>query len=385
MRRVVNCTASDRRQPGGATGVLSLPREEHVPRRLPATRVTDDELHAARDFCRTMLPRVSRTFALNIRVLPGSLRDAVQCAYLFCRIADTVEDSPHLGPARKAALLSDYTSLFPLGDVGRARDWARQFEPLAASGADHALCARADRVFAAFAALDPALRAPVATCVREMAGGMRAFVLRRAAAADGRLRLETMGDLELYCHYVAGTVGQMLCGLFAVASPALGAARNERMQRLAERFGLAMQLTNIVKDVAEDAQRGAFYVPRALAARHRLTPDQILDPEKRPAARAAVAELVALAASALDGALAFTLLIPRREARLRLFCLWPIFLAVRTLRRVLDDEFGRGARIGRAEVRRCLGQTTALVWSNRGLRWLYGRSRPSLDGSPDAA
>jgi farnesyl-diphosphate farnesyltransferase len=348
-------------------------------RRRPAPQ--DDALRAARAYCRDVLPHVSRTFALNIRVLPGALRDAVQCAYLFCRIADTIEDSPHLTPAHKAALLADYSTLFPLAadTPARARALAAAFVPLAKAGADHALCARLETVCLAFTALDPALRPPVEACVREMAAGMRDFTLRRARAADGGLRLETVADLELYCHYVAGTVGQMLCGLFAVASPSLAAARGDTMRRLAERFGLAMQLTNIVKDVAEDAQRGAFYVPRALAARHRIEPDQILDPAQRHAARAAVTELVALAASALDGALAFTLLIPRRETRLRLFCLWPIFLAVRTLHRVQEAEGPRhGLRIGRGEVRRCLSQTTALVYSNRGLRWLYGRARPRL-------
>ena len=351
-------------------------------RRRPAPE--DDEIRAARAYCRSVLPHVSRTFALNIRVLPGALREAVQCAYLFCRIADTVEDSPHLPATRKAELLAEYSTLFPLAadTPTRARAWAQVFAPLGALGADHALCARLEAVCIAFAALAPELRAPVETCVREMAGGMRSFTLRRAAASDGGLRLETVADLELYCHYVAGTVGQMLCGLFAVTSPSLGAASGDTMRRLAERFGLAMQLTNIVKDVAEDAQRGAFYVPRALAARHRLEPDEILDPSKRHAARGAVAELVALAASALDGALAFTLLIPRREARLRLFCVWPIFLAVRTLRRVQEADGPRaGTRIGRGEVRRCLSQTTALVWSNRGLRWLYARARPRLDAA----
>src|SRR5439155_6317247 len=135
-----------------------------------------------------------------------------------------------------------------------------------------------------------------------------------------------------------GTVGEMLCRLFAESSPRLDARRLEGMHRLAGRFGLAMQLTNIIKDVADDARRRACYVPRALAARHRLSPEEMLDPGRRPAALAVVRELVQLAAGALDAALAFTLLIPRREPRLRLFCLWPIFLAVGTLQRVLDDE-----------------------------------------------
>jgi farnesyl-diphosphate farnesyltransferase len=179
----------------------------------------------------------------------------------------------------------------------------------------------------------------------------------------------------------------MLLRLFAASTPHLDAARQERMRRLAGRFGLAMQLTNIIKDVADDAGRGAFYVPRSLAVRHRLAPEEMLDPGRRPAARAVVRELVGLAAAALDAAIAFTVLIPRRETRLRLFCLWPIFLAVSTLRAVLEDErlFLPGARlrIGRAEVRRCLGRTTLAVWSNRAIRRLYARQRLAL-GVPSA-
>jgi farnesyl-diphosphate farnesyltransferase len=241
-------------------------------------------------------------------------------------------------------------------------------------------------VFAAFSALPLEMQRPVENCVDEMTRGMQTFAERRAADPDGQLRLETLAELEEYCHYVAGTVGQMLCRLFAVSSPSLDVGRLERMQRLAERFGLGLQLTNIVKDVAQDAQRGICYVPRALAARHRLAPEQILDPESRPAARAVMRELVALAAGGLDAAVAFTLLIPRREARLRLFCLWPIFLAARTLRRVGEDErlFLPSARlrIGRGEVRRTLGATAMAVWSNRAIRRLYARVRPPLQPGP---
>jgi farnesyl-diphosphate farnesyltransferase len=353
-------------------------------RSLATTSVQADRA-AARAWCRAMLPRVSRTFALNIRLLPGELGEAVLLAYLFCRIADTVEDSPYLEARDRPALLAAYRNLFPLdeGWEAAAGDWSRAFEGLEAHGPDHALCRGAVAVFASFAQLPSHLRPPVEACVREMAEGMRSFAVRRAAAPDGGLRLETLAELEEYCHYVAGTVGQMLLRLFAASTPHLDRVRLERMQRLAGRFGLAMQLTNIIKDVAEDAGRGAFFVPRALTVRHRLAPEEMLDPQRRSAALAVVRELVGLAAGALDAALAFTLLIPRRETRLRLFCLWPIFLAVSTLRVVLEDERlllpGARLRIGRAEVRRCLGRTTLAVWSNRAIQRLYARQRLALD------
>ena len=52
-----------------------------------------------------------------------------------------------------------------------------------------------------------------------MTVGMESFAARRAASADGTLHLESVADLEAYCHYVAGTVGEMLCALFAIARP----------------------------------------------------------------------------------------------------------------------------------------------------------------------
>jgi farnesyl-diphosphate farnesyltransferase len=347
--------------------------------------LADSDPVAALAYCRAMLPRVSRTFALNIALLRGTLGDAVLVAYLLCRIADTVEDAPQLAPDRRPILLAAYRDLLPLREGWQAavQAWSTGFAPISAHGADLELCANAPALFTAFATLPAAYQQPVEECVGEMATGMRAFALRRAAAPDGRLRLETVAELEEYCHYVAGTVGLMLCRLFALSSPALDFVRLERMRSLAGRFGLALQLTNIVKDVAEDARRGAFYVPRALALRHRVQPEDLLDPSHRPAARAVVRELVALAASALDGAVAFTLLIPRREARLRLFCLWPIFLAAGTLRRARDDDSlflpGSRARLRHGEVRRWLGASTLVAPSNHAIRGLYARARLGLD------
>jgi farnesyl-diphosphate farnesyltransferase len=355
----------------------------------PRLRQTETDNRAdgasARAYCRAVLPRVSRTFALNIRVLPGELRDAVLQAYLFCRIADTAEDSAHVPADDKPRRLAEYARLFPLAPEWEAdvRAWARHFAGLGEHGDDHELCQHAEAVFRAFSETPASLRTPVEECVQEMALGMRDFAARRAASPRGLLQLEDVDDLERYCHVVAGTVGLMLVRLFATTSAHIDAAREREMRDLAERFGLALQLTNIIKDVADDTHRGACYVPRQLAARHRLAPEALLDPHHRSQARAVVRDLATRAAQALDAAVQFTLVIPRREARMRLFCLWPIFLGLRTLVRVLQDErvFVPGARprITRREVRRCLGESSMAVLSNSAIRRLYGRHRVALD------
>ena len=58
----------------------------------------------------TMLPRVSRTFALSIRFLPPDVRAPVLLSYLLCRVADTVEDAPELAPAGKQTLLHGFAA-----------------------------------------------------------------------------------------------------------------------------------------------------------------------------------------------------------------------------------------------------------------------------------
>src|SRR6185437_11481010 len=72
----------------------------------------DVRAQQAREFTREMLPSVSRTFALSIRLLPGELGSAVRTAYLLCRIADTIEDEPALSAEEKAALFDELMRAF---------------------------------------------------------------------------------------------------------------------------------------------------------------------------------------------------------------------------------------------------------------------------------
>src|SRR5512147_1483877 len=82
------------------------------------------------EFCRDILPEVSRTFALNIPVLPSPLDEVVTIAYLLCRIADTVEDEAAVGVAERRALLAELARLSRLEKGFEER--ARAFEKNAA-------------------------------------------------------------------------------------------------------------------------------------------------------------------------------------------------------------------------------------------------------------
>lgn len=88
-------------------------------------------------FCREILPQVSRTFALSIRVLPGDLGNTVRTSYLLCRIADTIEDEPQLSAEQKAEWFDVLRACFDCPDA--AAEFAERAPALTGDPATFAL------------------------------------------------------------------------------------------------------------------------------------------------------------------------------------------------------------------------------------------------------
>lgn len=351
-------------------------------------RAMDADTKAAYRFCKQILPQVSRTFALNISILIGDLKRAVLVAYLFCRIADTVEDSHLIDTEQKRALLDEFKDIFASGSRQQEKllAWAATFPNLDSDHPYIILARNADLVMKVFLTLPVDSQAAISACVLEMSSGMRDTVVARTAVADELRALRTVAELEQYCYYVAGTVGVMLTKLFAQHAPAMSSSAVELAKQLEVSFGLGLQLTNIIKDCREDYARGWCYLPTELAEKQAVPIERLFEPANQEQAGALLRELIAKAVGHLDDALNYTLLIPRREVRMRLFCLWPLFFAVRTLvqvdRRLEQLLAGAKIKIGRGAVYRTIAETTACVYSNSLLRSRYHRLRRPLEHLP---
>jgi farnesyl-diphosphate farnesyltransferase len=324
-------------------------------------------------WCRAVLPCVSRTFALTIRLLPPRLELPVTVAYLLCRIADTIEDDPQLEPADKAALLAEFRDR--LDDGTPAATVARY--TAAPADDDQAMTAQSPRVLAVYRALPAVQRAAIAPWVREMCDGMADFAKRCPPSGPTGLRsLRSVEDLDRYCYYVAGTVGHLLTALFLADRPLPPAAR-ARLEGLANAFGLGLQLTNIIKDVADDRRRGWSFVPSDFCHEIGLDPEQFLSAGNEAQARAVMARMITKADGHLAEALAYTLALPRRWYRVRLFCLTPLCFAVATLRRAESDpellDPDHKVKISRDEVKRIVRSCFARGLSNRLSSALYRR------------
>ena len=197
-----------------------------------------------------ILPQVSRTFALTIPELPAALETVVANAYLLCRIADTIEDDPLLDSDSKLRYMGDFlAALDGSGDAQRfARTVAARLAPTTAQ-AERDLIAHTASVIAVTGSFPAAQRQIVERCVRIMGQGMPEF--QHHKSPDGLAGLE---ELDRYCYFVAGVVGEMLTELFCEHSPRLAAVGGELRAR-AVSFGQGLQMTNILKDVWEDRNR----------------------------------------------------------------------------------------------------------------------------------
>lgn len=188
--------------------------------------------------CRRLVAARARSFRLAIRLLPRGLRDPMASLYAFCRLCDDAVDGEGTVAERRARL-----------DALRRAAW-RAID----DSAD-----RADPVLAAFGETVRSRRVDRRDIEALLAAvGMDLDVDRYAG----------FEDLARYCDGVAGAVGRMCLDLFGARSPAAAAA--------ATSLGHAMQVANILRDVAEDASRGRIYLPTADLARFGVSEREIL-------------------------------------------------------------------------------------------------------------
>jgi len=193
--------------------------------------------------CRLIVGTHARTFYIASRLLPERKRRGVYAIYATCRTADDIVD----------------TRGFSIDDGATALRGFRD---------------------AVFRALDERASDPI---LRELSRAVEEFHVPRESLAElfeglerdfRGVELQTWEDLIDYCEGVAGSVGEMCCAVFGVASDQGG--RRSAAVACARTLGVAMQLTNILRDIGEDAARDRCYLPTEELARFGIDRTKVL-------------------------------------------------------------------------------------------------------------
>lgn len=210
------------------------------------------------------------------------------------------------------------------------------------------------------------------------------FDLERFPGEDvaGLAALETAEELDRYVYLVAGCVGPFWTALHVAHRPRLAGWDPAAMSALGVRFGKALQMTNVLRDVPGDLRHGRCYLPARELAGLGLAPRDLLDPARSPAARPLLRCLLVVALDHYDAAWRYTLAIPRGEWRMRLACAWPLMIGLETVAALAAHPDPIAAappvRISRARVRAIVARSLVVVWSNGALGAAARRLRAAV-------
>lgn len=320
------------------------------------------------------LRSVSRSFYLSLAILPRPLREPVGLAYLLARAADTVADTRALPRAERLGHLAALRRVYAGGgEAGTAVAAAATH----ATPVERRLLASVDPALVRLHRLAPDDRARVRRVLDTLTAGMVLDLERFPGDGPGTLAaLDTMEELDRYIYLVAGCVGEFWTEMHAAHRPRLA---GWSAIDLGIRFGKALQLTNVLRDVPSDLRLGRCYLPGRELAGLGLVPSDLLDAAGADRARPLLRRLLDLAHGHYDAAYAYTLGVPRAEWRTRLACLWPLMIGLATLRVLAahPNPFAASppVKISRRTVRGILARSLVLAWSDRALRAEAGRHR----------
>ncbi|XP_022985309.1 phytoene synthase 2, chloroplastic-like isoform X1 [Cucurbita maxima] len=301
--------------------------------------ISDDGnlLNEAYARCGEVCAEYAKTFYLGTQLMTPERRRAVWAIYVWCRRTDELVDGPnasHITPKALARWETRLTDLFE----GRPYDMY-----------DAAL---SDTVSKYFVDIQP---------FKDMIEGMRVDMRKS--------RYENFDELYLYCYYVAGTVGLMSVPVMGLAPESKASV--ESVYNAALALGLANQLTNILRDVGEDARRGRVYLPQDELAQAGLCDDDIFEGKVTEKWRSFMKGQIKRARRFFDEA-------EKGIAELSAASRWPVWASLMLYKQILDsieandyDNFTQRAYVSKAKKllslpiafgRAMMGPSNSKIW-----------------------
>lgn len=332
-----------------------------------------------------VLKQVSRSFYLTLAVLPGCVVKQVGLAYLFARAADTIADAGQVDRSARAMLLGQLKLQFVQEACNR--EAINAIQALTVSQQEHPgeriLLEHLDRCFHVYENLSPDDREEIRHVLPILISGMEMDLDRFPGESGADLAaLSSLEDLDDYTYRIAGCVGEFWTNIMYAHLPRIRRTWDRETKiRTGIRFGKGLQLTNILKDLATDLRRGRCYVPLELLAQAGLAPPDLLDTRSMSGFSPVLHELVQTALAHLDQGWLYATSVPRRDLRLRLACMWPILIALKTLHllttcdNLLDPT--RKLKISRWEVYRIIAASTLTGTTSAGTAY-WGHLRKSV-------
>ncbi|KAK5130791.1 Delta(24)-sterol C-methyltransferase [Meristemomyces frigidus] len=286
--------------------------------------------------CFRFLNLTSRSFAAVIQELHPELLVPVCLFYLILRGLDTVEDDMTIDIAEKEPLLRSFHK--------HIEDESWTYDGNASREKDRELLVKFDVVAKEFVKIKDSYKIIIRDITKRMGNGMADYAGNQDHIENG---VQTIKDYELYCHYVAGLVGEGLTRLFVeakLANPAL-----LQRKELMESMGQFLQQTNIIRDIREDHEDKRSFWPKEIWSKHVSKFSDLFEPEYREKALQCQSEMVLHALQRADDCLFYMAGV--KEQSVFNFVAIPQSMAIATLELCFQnyDMFERNIKITKGQ------------------------------------
>ncbi len=279
----------------------------------------------------SMLEATSRSFYPTLKYLPKKIRGQIGLLYLLARVADTIADSKEGETEELKNLLKQYN------DVAQGKsDVLPDFNSIAdiqENESEAELLRNVSDVIEGLEEYSEPDKERMLECLDTIIGGQILDLERFGVAKEGGDISALMDNEEMddYTYRVAGCVGVFWTKMSLAHIINLGQEKEEQLFAKGIRFGKALQMINILRDIPEDLRFGRCYIPSEALARHDLTPDELLKKSNIEKFRPLYNEYLDITNDHLDAAVDYIKLLPETQFRLKASCMLPVLIGQRTV------------------------------------------------------
>jgi len=278
----------------------------------------------------TILKGTSRSFYLSLKELPSGVRSQVGLLYLLARTSDTIADSERGSTEDRLVALEQYNE-YAQGRSDTPPDLS-ELARLQRIGSERKLLESVAATVSCIGRFRDSDQLHIRRCLDIIVGGQSLDLQRFSAASEGQIvALEDDGELDDYAYRVAGSVGEFWTRMTLDHLYDADAQTEAVLFEKGVRFGKALQLINILRDIPEDMRMGRCYIPSSSLSAHGMEPADLLDKGNMERFRPLFDSYIDIAESHLDAAVEYIGMLPHSQLRLRGACMLPVLIGQRTL------------------------------------------------------
>ncbi len=289
------------------------------------------------------LKRVSRSFAFCIEQLQPPHKEWMGLAYILCRILDTIEDALWADPSQQKEAFHQFNHFISADpNPQEVRQWLRTFPTTIPKG-EALLLEKADLFFEDLHSLPLPLKKHFQNSILTMSQGMEHFCTHKQH--NNELHFQSMAEVNQYCFFVAGVVGELLTNVFTFVEPDYEVTPEVILN--AFHFGLYLQKVNILKDQLGDESEGRHFIHSREEIRKSL-------------------------ATNVRGAFRYLTSLPLLQKNYRIFCGWSLFLGLASLPWIDRSwKVKKLVKISRLETAALLSKVKSVINDNEALENLF--------------